>query len=311
MSAPERKADLGRRWRRARRRSLFVGLRAVLRVFGVAQVGLVGSLTAALQFHLTRRQRMRIQHDMALALDRPHTDPHVRSALREAYRANNTAVLEIMAMFDRRQDESALAARCEVEGLDRLGAAMEAGRGAILLATHAGNAALLPVMLAHAGWRVSVVYREARMMSAGFLQKGLERYGIEGILANTGIRAYGQMLKALKQGRVLFVMMDQGVQSAESGLVHRFLGKDLAMPGGPAQLARASRAPVLPVVTTAARPRWRFDIAEPVDLGHGSLEEDVAALVGQTERQILQYPHLWSWHHRRWRKKRPAEIPAD
>jgi KDO2-lipid IV(A) lauroyltransferase len=169
-----------------------------------------------------------------------------------------------------------------------------------------GNAALLPVLLARTGWSVSVVYREARMMSAGFLQNGLDQYGIQGILANTGIRAYGQMLSALKQGRIVFVMLDQGVQKSEDGLVQRFLGKDVAMPAGPAQLARSARAPVLPVATTAASPRWRFEIQPPLVLGQGTLEADAATLFSATERQILQNPQLWSWHHRRWRKKPPA-----
>jgi lauroyl/myristoyl acyltransferase len=285
---------------------LFVGVRALLRVIGFARIGILGNLAAALQFHFARRERQRIQHDMALALGRPPADPAVGPLLREAYRVNNTAVLEIMALFDRHLDEDALARRCEIEGLDELRTAMAAGRGAILLATHAGNAALLPVKLAHAGWAVSVVYREARMMSAGFLQAGLERYGIEGILANTGLRAYGQMLAALKQGRIVFIMMDQGVRAPKDGLCVRFLGKDAPMPAGPSQLARAARAPLLPVVTTAARPLWRFAIRPPVALGQGPVEADIETLARLTERQILDYPHLWSWHHRRWRKIPPA-----
>lgn len=299
---PEATPDLGRRLRRARRRAMFLGLRTILRVVGFERVGIVGRLAGELQFRFASRQRRRIRHDMALAMGRPADDPSVGRALREAYRVNNTAVLEIMAMFDRPQDEAMLAARCEVDGLDHLRAALAGGRGAILLATHMGNAALLTVRLAHAGWPVSVVYREARMMSAGFLQTGLEHYGIQGILANTGIRAYGQMLGALKQGRIVFVMMDQGVQKKENGLVRRFLGKDSAMPAGPAQLARAAKAPLLPVATVAATPLWRFEIRPPVALGADALEADLERLVQVTEAQVLAHPELWSWHHRRWRK---------
>jgi len=303
--APQAKPNLGRRFRRMRRRILFLGLQRLLRMTGFARIRIVGSLAGALQFHLAWRERQRIQRDMARALGRAADDPATRLLLRQAYRVNNTAVLEIMAMFGRHHAQDELAARCEIEGLEQLRAAMAGGRGAVLLATHAGNAALLPVKLAHAGWAVSVVYRDARMMSAGFLQAGLERYGMEGIPANTGLRAYGQMLSALRQGRIVFIMMDQGVRIAKDGLVVRFLGKDAAMPTGPAQLARAARAPLLPVVTTAAEPLWRFTIGPPVALGQQSLESDVETLARLTERQILDYPHLWSWHHRRWRKVRP------
>jgi KDO2-lipid IV(A) lauroyltransferase len=116
------------------------------------------------------------------------------------------------------------------------------------------------------------------------------------------------MLAALKQGRIVFIMMDQGVRAPKDGLRVRFLGKDAALPAGPAQLARAARAPLLPVVTTAARPLWRFAIRPPVALGQGTVESDVETLARLTERQILDHPQLWSWHHRRWRKLPAATI---
>jgi len=169
-----------------------------------------------------------------------------------------------------------------------------------------GNAALVPLCLANAGWAVSVLYKESRMMSADFFLEGLARYGIQGIAANAGLRAYGQMLAALKQGRIVFLMLDQGVKHAKDGQVHRFLGKDMPMPAGPAQLARAARAPVVPVATLAASPRWRFALQPPLVLGEDSLEADVASLVRATEEIVLAHPDLWSWQQRRWRKFPPA-----
>lgn len=293
---------LGLRLKRARRRLLFLTVRSLLRAAGFARARTIGAWLGEIQFRLGGPTRRRIERDMAVLLGRPPGDPAVTALLREAHRVNNAAVVEIMAMFDRHQDEDLLAAQCEVEGLDHLRAALAGGRGAIVLAAHMGNAALLTVKLAHAGWPVSIVYKEARMMSAGFFQAGMERYGIQGILANAGIRAYGQMLTALKNGRLLFIMLDQGVKKAEDGLVQRFLAKDMPMPAGPAQLARTARSPVLPVATIAASPLWRFAVEPPVPLTHASLEADLRMLVDVVERQVLERPQLWSWHQRRWRK---------
>lgn len=294
--------NLSQQMRRARRRLMFLGLRQVLRLVGFERARALGSRLGTLQFWLTWRARRRLQAQVAQVLGRSPDDPAVPALLLEAYRVNNGAVMEIMAMFDRRQDETMLVKRCEVVGLEHLRSAMTQGHGAILLATHMGNAALAAISIARAGWPVSVVYREARMMSAGFLQTGLEHYGIQGILANAGLRAYGQMLSALKKGRVLFVMLDQGVKQAEDGLMHRFLGKDMAMPAGPAQLARVTRSPVLPLVTAAASPLWSFAIEPPLSLGGETVGDDVESLIRMTERQVLRAPQLWSWHHRRWRK---------
>lgn len=281
---------------------MFLAARSFLRVVGFERAGAAGRRLGALQYRLGGSARRRMQTEMARALGRPADDPAVPPMLREAYRVNTAAVFETMAMLDRRQDETMLVARCEIEGLEHLRAALAPGRGAILMAAHMGNAALVPLRLASDGWPVSVLYKESRMMSADFFLAGLERYGIQGIAANSGLRAYGQMLAALKQGRLVFLMLDQGVKLAKDGQVLRFLGKDMPMPAGPAQLARAARAPVVPVATLAASPRWRFALQPPVPLGAGTLEADVATLVGASERIVLDQPQLWSWPQRRWRK---------
>ena len=91
-----------------------------------------------------------------------------------------------------------------------------------------------------------------------FFAEGLPRYGIDGILANEGFRAYARMVDALRHNRILFAMMDQGVKKAETGVPMRFLGKDMPMPGGVMQLARQTRAPIVPVVALAVRSSLAF-----------------------------------------------------
>ena len=154
--------DLGLQFGRARRRLTYLIYRTLLRSVGFKRARTLGGWSGELQFRLFWRQRHRLQRDVALILGRRSDDPYVVELLHEAYRVNNGAALEIMAMFDRRQDEHDLAACCELDGLEHLREAMGAGRGAILLATHSGNALLTTIRLAQAGWRISVVYRPAQ-----------------------------------------------------------------------------------------------------------------------------------------------------
>jgi KDO2-lipid IV(A) lauroyltransferase len=115
------------------------------------------------------------------------------------------------------------------------------------------------------------------------------------------------MLSALKRNRVVYIMADPGTKKPADGMLFRFLGKDMTMPAGPAQLARQSRAPVLPVAIVAADPKWHFEILPPVELAPGSsLQSDVETLLRVSEHHILRHPQLWSWHHRRWRHHRLA-----
>jgi lauroyl/myristoyl acyltransferase len=294
--------SLQRRLIRAGRRSTFLTMRWLLRRFGFDSARLFGTWLGRLQYHFDGETRRQCLAGIAAVQQRGVADAEVVRTLRSAYRVNMMAVLEVLSMVDRRLDASRLQARCRVDGLEHLEAA-RTGRGAILLATHSGNSLLLAAQLAQRGWPVTVVYRRARMMSLEFFAQGLPRYGIDGILANEGFKAYARMIDALRKDRIVFAMMDQGVEKAETGVPLRFLGKDMPMPGGVVQLARQARAPILPVVSLAADPVWHFAIQPRIALTPGgSIEEDTAEILRHVEGQILAHPDLWSWPHRRWRK---------
>ena len=308
---PHPKPPLPLRIERSLRRAMFLAGRTLVRSVRFERVRALGALLGELQFQLGFVPRRRMVRDLAALQGRGADDPAVKREMREAYRINDAAVLEVLKMFDRRQDPAMLLAHVEVDGIALLRQALEGGRGAILLATHAGNSALLVVRLAAAGVPVSMVFRESRMMDAGLFERGLSAYGVEGILATDGLKAYGRMLGALRSNRVVFIMADQGVKKARDGMVFRFLGKDMPMPGGPAQLARHAEAPVLPVATVAVEPVWRFEIRSAIPRqADASLEADVESLLRASEQMIMSNPQWWSWHHRRWRRFPLAADPA-
>jgi lauroyl/myristoyl acyltransferase len=111
------------------------------------------------------------------------------------------------------------------------------------------------------------------------------------------------MRDAVKRGRLVFITLDQGVKREGGGITVRFLGKNISMASGPAQLARHSRAPLLPVLATGHEGAWRFRIEPPLPALSGPLAVEVQRLARITERQVLLHPELWSWHHRRWRRQ--------
>lgn len=295
-------AEIRRQSGRLGRRVLFRTARLLVRAVGFDGIRGWGARLARLHYRVGDKTRESCLAGIAHLQGTRPDDPAVERLLREAYRVNTIAVLEVLSMVDRKLDATRLRERCRIDGLENLTAARQ-GRGAILLATHSGNSLLLAAQLAEAGWPVTVVYRHARMMSAEFFAAGLPRYGIDGILANEGFKAYARMVDALRKNRIVFAMVDQGVKEAETGVNMRFLGKDMPMPGGVVQLARSSRAPLLPVTAVAADPVWRFEIGQPLVLQPGgSIEEDTMTVLRRVEQQVLEHPELWSWHQRRWRR---------
>jgi lauroyl/myristoyl acyltransferase len=293
---------VGAKLRRAQRRLLFLVMRSVMRCCGFGSARRIGAWLGAAHYALGAATRRICLEGLAALQGRSVNDPQVKRTLRNAYRVNTRAVLEVLSMVDRRLPASQLHACCRVDGLEHLEAA-RTGRGAILLATHSGNSLLLAAQLADRGWPLTVVYRRSPMMSMQFFADGLPRYGMQGILANEGFRAYAGMMDALRHDRVLFAMMDQGVVQDETGMTQRFLGKDMPMPGGVVQLARQVRSPLLMVEPLAADPVWHFAIHPRLALSPGgTVEEDTAEILRHVEAQILAHPDLWSWHQRRWRE---------
>jgi len=204
-------ADNAFTWERAGRRSLFLFARTLMRMGGFGAARPIGTAMGALHYLFGATERRRCLQDLAPLLGREPGDPRVEDTLRNAYRVNTIAVLEVLSMVDRKLDADLLARNCIVDGIENL-VNVRTGRGAILLATHSGNSLLLAAQLATQGLPVTVVYRHARMMSMQFFAEGLPRYGIDGILANEGFRAYARMVDALRHNRILFAMVDQGVK---------------------------------------------------------------------------------------------------
>lgn len=296
-------ADLARTLRRARRRVLFLSARQLIRSIEFERIRAWGHRVGRWQYRRGGRTRERCLHDLARLQNRNPADPVVAQQLLDSYCNYTTATLQVLAMCDRKLDAELLNRECVTDGLDRLRAALQDGRGVILLSTHSGNSLLLAAQLASAGLPMTVVYRQALMMSEAFFAAGLPRYGIEGVLANDGAKAYAKMRRAIKNNRVVFVMIDQGVKGAKDGIPSRFLGKDMPMPPGPAQLARVTGAPIFPLTTVAAEPVWRFVVEPAVQLQAGAtLEQDLQQLLQVNEQQVLAHPEFWSWAHRRWRK---------
>lgn len=266
---------------------------------GIVLVRRMGEWLGELRFRLGWRLRGDLERQLARLF--PATDAAMRlRQLREAYRTSDAAIVEAIGMDSRRVREGTIRACCDVDGVDALRARLEPGRGVIALGMHMGNGLMAMARLAVEGLPVSIVYRASRKFPENFLQRLAERHGMEGISASQRSQAYRAMLRALQQGRVLFVLMDQGTKYG--GVPVQFLGKRVEMPEGPFRLAARTGAPVFTVFACAARPRWHFIVDGPLDLGDGSPAAAAAAVTHAMEAQIRAYPGLWSWHHRRWRR---------
>lgn len=288
--------------RRLLRRSGFHLLRLLARWHG--RGGMAGLRDAGHRFGLwhwrfSPGKRKRLIGQMQQALPGQPGREQVTAWLREAYRVNDRAILEIMAMYSGSVSLDDIAAAVEVEQRAVLDAALERGQGVVLLGMHMGNGVAMAAHLARLGYPVSVIYRESGKIKPGFFRDGIGSLGLEAIPATPAAVGVRRMLKSLKANRILFILMDQA--SKDQGVPAPFLGKTLKMPPGPAELARRTGASVVPALLEGVDPIWRFRMGEPwlAEAGQ-SLEQQVKILTGIMQHHIEKRPQWWTWHQRRW-----------
>lgn len=287
---------------------LISALARVIRPLGMPALRRVGACVGELRYWLSFRERRRLTRHLSAVLGPDFATADVRRILRQAYRNSDRSAFEIVAMGAAPFPAALVRSACEVDGLDRLQTAAAQGPGAILLGMHMTNGILMAARLAVEGLPVTVVYRESRKMTPGFFEHLLPNHGLEGIDARNRSTAYRQMLRALRAGRIVFVLMDQGTK--HGGVTVEFLGKTLDMPAGPAELARRAGVPVLPALPLGGEAVWRFRIGAPLTLSVESTEASAAVLARSMEQHIRSHPELWSWHHRKWRRMPVASVES-
>lgn len=288
--------------RRSLRRTAAMLARGLVRLRGRAGLAAIqrdGDRLGRLHYHLSVFQRRRLASQVAQLFDLEPDDPQIPAMLKQSWRINDRAVLEVLAKACGAVSIDALADSVNVTGIEPLAETLESGRGAILLGMHSGNVLALLLKLALRGLPISVVANQPRRVPDGFFEDFFSGSDVEVIRARPESRAYFKLHKAVQRGRAAYIPIDQ--IHKRGGVPVPFLGKQVPMPGGAPALARKHGVPIYPVLLEAAEPEWQFHIGEGIHLPDGQDQrQDVADLAAIIDAHVRQQPQLWSWHHRRW-----------
>ncbi|HNT35266.1 MAG TPA: lysophospholipid acyltransferase family protein [bacterium] len=182
--------------------------------------------------------------------------------------------------------------------LERLDAALAAGRGAVLATVHLGNWELVGSALSLLGYPLRGVAWTARNR---FIQKHLENLrsqtGLVTIFpdASAQIRIY----RDLKANRPIAFVLDLG--QWENGVPVRFCGNDYLFPKGPLFFAQRTGAALIPSVSYRDETgRIHLLFEKPLDVpsqGASSIETEKAmqTLATVLEGRVRQHPGQWLW----------------
>jgi KDO2-lipid IV(A) lauroyltransferase len=227
---------------------------------------------------------------------------------RGVYAHFGSVLFDILWLHGRSADE--IRSLVEVDGREHVERAMARGRGVLLVTAHIGNWELHGV--AH-GLLFGAIGVVARPLDNRELDRRL--CALRTMWGNTVIykqRALSQILRALRQGRGVAILIDQNVQAGD-GIFVDFFGRPAATTTVAAALAaKTGCALLLCRAELLADGRYRLAYEPAVEwTPSGDRVTDIACLTQRLTRSIEGWardtPEQWLWIHRRWKTRPPEE----
>jgi len=191
-----------------------------------------------------------------------------------------------------------------VQGLEHLDAALAAGRGAVVALTHSGNWDMVGAWAVgrYGGFTTVAERLEPESLFDRFVAYR-ESLGFR-ILPMTGGEAPVRgLLRDLRAGRIVCLVADRDLSAHGIGV--DFFGHRASMPTGPASLAAATGAALLPLGSCfthdAAGEGWGFRVHPPVPVpDHTAVPAATQAMADAFAGDIAAHPADWHMLQRIW-----------
>ena len=199
-------------------------------------------------------------------------------------------------------DHRELARRIDhsVFGQGNLDAALAAGRGAVMALPHSGNWDVNGVWLAQSHGTFTTVAE--RLKPESLYRRFIayrERLGFEVLPHSGGERPpFEVMCDRLRDNGLVCLMAERDL--TRSGVQVDFFGEPTRMPAGPARLAIATGAALLPSHCWFEGDGWGCNLQPPLDCSSGDVTAITQALADEFATNIAARPEDWHMLQPQW-----------
>jgi KDO2-lipid IV(A) lauroyltransferase len=187
--------------------------------------------------------------------------------------------------------------RTQVEGLDRVLEARDAGKGIVFGVPHIGNwEVAAPVAVANGVPVVAVAEDLPNKRITEWFTAMRGEFGIEIVLATGSIQVMRDLETALAANKAVALLSDRDLNGR--GIEVDFFGEQTTMPPGPATLAVRTGAPLFPVASYFEDGGYRVVVKPQIPIpSEGTRSEKIKrmtqALATELEKLILKAPEQW------------------
>ena len=192
--------------------------------------------------------------------------------------------------------------RVEVVGAEYVDLLRDDGKPGIFVSAHLGNWEIGSLSATQLGVPLDRVYRAANNRLVEWLYKH-GRNAIKGELIRKGPAGVRPILRTLKEGRHLALMVDQKMND---GIPVPFFGRDAMTAPALAELAYKFDCPVVPAFVERLKgAHFRLHVYPPMDFvrtgdRHASVAANMAKVNAVIEERVRARPEQWLWLHNRW-----------
>lgn len=272
----------------------------------------IGNVLGEAAFWLDKRHRDITLQNLQVAFEQELDASQRQSLARAVYRNLGQILFEVGWSLN--ADWETLCRQITITGLENYQEACRRGKGVLVITAHMGNWELLPIVAKRAQLPINIVYRPLDFKPLDrFFEHTRSRYGAKLIPSR---RALVKILKALRKGEAVAMLMDQNVDFYE-GVWVDFFGHPACTSKAMAVIAMKTEAAVLPVFLYRQSDGFRAvfgQILTPA-ASTGDKQKDVEARTAQytkvIEDGVRAEPDQWFWVHQRWKTRTFSPWPRQ
>lgn len=281
---------------------IFIFLSSCLNLLSPSLAIRVGKGLGLLFYHVDQRHRHVTLENLKAAYGSKLSVAEVERVARSCFLNLGLSVVETLRW--RRIDQKEFLKNVSVEGMEHYREALKKGRGLVFIGAHFGSWELLGIAISRLFQKGYLV---ARKLDNPYIHHKIEEIRTSG--GNRVINkndAFWEMIKLLKKGELVGVLMDQNVDRRE-GVFVPFFGRPACTNKGLAMIILKTKTPMVPIfMVRQPNGRHRIIVKPEIPLVQtGNLKNDVrqntAHINLAIEEMVRAYPDQWLWMHRRWK----------
>ncbi len=275
-------------------------------------IHITGKALGSLFYLVDARHRRIVWRNLRFAIPTMPT-PHIRRTSRKVFQNAAISFLEILQIYG--LSEQDVLDRVQIVGGEHLLQAKTSGRGAIVISAHFGNWEMAHIF-------VSCFLKEPLVLVARKIKPSMANQWLNEMRARFGSEildkssALPQMIRAIRRGKIVGLLIDQGTLWSD-GIEIQFFGKKAYATPAAAVLARRYRVPVIPVFCHRREDgTLQIEAREPLRLHEtedrqSDIQRNTQIMMDAIEKAIKEHPDQWFWFHKRWKRHYPELYPED